>query len=74
MSRACSNCHFSHVYAAKGDPAMQSVMNERGVLDLRVAPLLEDKLLCRRHAPTRAPWPYVSADEWCGEFEEKRHD
>lgn len=34
----------------------------------------ENRLKCRRYAPGEVFWPEVLPSDWCGEFEEKRHD
>lgn len=74
MTRACSNCYFSHAYIKKGDHLQVYVSdwNKAGRTTLKEA--TEDRFQCRRYAPRGGNTVYVQADDWCGDFEEKRHD
>lgn len=71
--RVCSNCYFSHAYVLKREPVYRMNASTQSLDQIQPA-LKEDRLKCRRYAPGKAFWPEVGATDWCGEFEEKRHD
>jgi hypothetical protein len=63
-TRACLICRFSHLHLLyKGNPGLERYQLE-----------------CRRHCPVMvltaneediSSWPYVSPDDFCGDFEAK---